>query len=128
MSEINRSDSAEPAARPSAPPEGAEAAGKHTPGPWYIDEAGICSADEMVAQVCYADDYFGVAEEDIPAAAHARLLANAHLIAAAPEMYEALKQLLAFGRREWALDLEAEMEGVISVADAAIARAEGRPQ
>lgn len=52
---------------------------KHTPGPWQINGSHIYSADP---------------EREIIAQAQApNLIANAHLIAAAPEMLEALKQV-----------------------------------
>jgi hypothetical protein len=84
---------------------------KHTPGPWEHDGGatgwvGVRAPYKMVASVygdrddCKSDD---------------RMVANARLIAAAPEMYEALaaarQQVVTFGG---------------DVIDAALAKAEGR--
>lgn len=100
---------------------------KFTPGPWYImgdDEhpegvpvieisRGHCPSPEY-EQIAYVqpfmdddDDYFLTDE----------VRANAALIAAAPELYEALKQIVS--------DWDGEPEDMYS-ARAAIAKAEGR--
>jgi hypothetical protein len=62
---------------------------KHTPGPWEVDPPGhpldchgILDADELGLAETHGRE--GKGEEE----------ANAHLIAAAPEMYEALEELV----------------------------------
>ena len=93
---------------------------KHTPGPW-------------TAEKDYESDW-------IINGANGSLLAiiegwtdeidkaDAHLIAAAPEMYEALKALrVASGKLPADLKKCPEMVGCLIEADAAIAKAEGKP-
>jgi len=104
----------------------------HTPGPWHVDTAGHPNADVRAAcgravaftwMVCCgtpktSEQYKARTEID---------RANARLIAAAPEMLEALQGL--FGA-----DMESVMMGhghhdqveAIAKARAAIAKAEGR--
>lgn len=82
----------------------------HTPGPWLIDEriaapqrsSAIVAGELVIADTTRIWNY----------------KANARLIAAAPDMLEALK----FVRRIWAADDTCEE---IRLIDAAIAKAEG---
>lgn len=53
---------------------------KFTPGPWYVDGTFVTNDEDL--DICSMGD---VAWE-----------ANAHLIAAAPELYEALRDLIAY--------------------------------
>ena len=86
---------------------------KHTPGPWALSKsrAGhsiVCASGRTVAAAHLLGTIHPVDEVE----------ANAHLIAAAPEMYEALK---------WArilLDIEGKYS-LIGI-DMALAKAEGR--
>lgn len=67
--------------------------GKHTEGPWIEDEACICSAvgaGVAVCQMVRPDEFWGLPDEDVPAEVVATISANARLIAAAPELLEAL--------------------------------------
>lgn len=89
---------------------------KFTPGPWDVyvgdDESIRIVTDER--RICdvtiYLDEVDG---------------ANAHLIAAAPDMYEALKALRALvGTTE--ADWQSLYEYSKKLADAAIAKAEGK--
>jgi hypothetical protein len=83
---------------------------RHTPGPWFYDDTmkgrvNINSQSAAVASIPYID---------------AEAVANARLIAAAPDLLDALRRLM----RE-----EADGEftiGLIEDARAAIAKAEGR--
>ena len=81
----------------------------HTPGPWSIRQEGVWSVGtdhEMTALV------YGFTDEEEEA--------NAHVIAAAPDLLEALKILAKLGESHGA-------EGVYwDKARAAIAKAEGR--
>jgi hypothetical protein len=91
---------------------------KHTPGPWAVDAEGdVVVSDGTVAWVGSANAL------DAPYTAN---LPNARLIAAAPEMYEALKAILD-GSGPY-ISRVTKIVGVDAVekASAAIAKAEGR--
>ena len=61
---------------------------KHTPGPWEVDkETGEIIARESVLGIIYGADDFPCCEEDIDEECRA----NAYLIAAAPDLLEALE-------------------------------------
>ncbi len=69
---------------------------KHTPGPWEVEELKRHFDQEYLS---LHNNFILIGNENnsiayIPAI-HPEAEANAHLIAAAPEMYEALKRLLA---------------------------------
>ena len=85
---------------------------KHTPGPWIADGTTVMTSDGIYLHV--ATTHFLTDRPE----------ANARLIAAAPEMYEALKALVE------SLDWEAKRSGTTYAghedARAAIAKAEGR--
>ena len=60
---------------------------EYTKGEWKVEEVGDCSLIMMDNQTCVArtfKTYYPTEAEE----------ANAHLIAAAPEIYEALKRLM----------------------------------
>lgn len=103
---------------------------KHTPGPWYIDpdkptmvlDGPLKTAGEIVAQ-CGASAKLGIAMHISIASSQA----NARLIAAAPELLEALKEA-----RRWMYGIPAEngatcetKSEMVDMMDAAIAKAEG---
>lgn len=83
----------------------------HTPGPWTI----------------LAEDYRVYAEDDYPvalASSHReseQRLANAHLIAAAPDLLEACELMLTVA------GLDREAPHAVNVMRAAIAKARGQP-
>jgi hypothetical protein len=79
---------------------------KHTPGPWTAEHG--------------SDDYFYVATEDGVSFPRDEQKANAHLIAAAPEMLEALKLV-----RESGLADEYGASAVEDAINAAIKKATG---
>lgn len=86
------------------------ASASHTPGPWALDRSRIYGENMLVASVAYFRD---TSLEE----------ANARLIAAAPDMLEALRLL--------ADNIEAAFPGLkrmgpLVQARAAIAKAEGR--
>ena len=61
---------------------------KHTPGPWNVSEAGsIEFADGYIGE---AYDFNGTTKTDLP------MMANARLMAAAPEMLELLEALVGY--------------------------------
>ena len=93
---------------------------EHTSGPWSAsDKFGgtVWAGEDCVAEVSGHDGTWATSE------------ANAHLIAAAPEMLIALKDL-----RDW-IRYEVEIDGCVvpaytarlRAAEAAIAKAEGKP-
>lgn len=91
---------------------------KHTPGPWeyreiapYDDGLGYVSAD--------GNDIIHAGVSDLPAGENR---ANAHLIAAAPELLEAVHNLMDILRDYDAID---NLDVRIREARAAIAKAEG---
>lgn len=93
----------------------------HTKAPWHI-----CGVTGRGLQLIRDANGYCVAEAVIPAnsgAAYINHVANAHLIAAAPELLGALTALA------WQLDrmddLPQEMENMVIEAKAAIARARG---
>ena len=99
---------------------------KHTPGPW--------KAERDTARNAYAWKVTGAkgVVEDIARLALvdsvSQIEANAHLIAAAPTMYEALKAMLSQVKH---IDQSATHEGltncdIIAKARVALAQAEGR--
>lgn len=64
----------------------------HTPGPWHIDRNPWTDSDRRPWTVARGNPVFG--EDDIPVADIFASEADARLIAAAPTMYEALKEIV----------------------------------
>lgn len=61
---------------------------KHTPGPWKVDKNMIRAVDPLTSIACICDVAWPLGNrQECPEA-------NAHLIAAAPEMLDALEYLL----------------------------------
>ncbi len=103
---------------------------KHTPGPWTAEEATSNSIDIVSEEVEIATI---ISDEDFPEDCEER--ANARLIAAAPELLDALRDLA--DRAEGGVDYGLCHRGICSrsecaqcrrvdAARAAIAKAEGR--
>lgn len=96
---------------------------KHTPGPWkakpspYHDDVFIVQAGMPTNRVLarFGSDDEPVDETD---------LANAHLIAAAPDMYEALEMVVR-GQESAEATGDAEPHPVWEIARAAFAKARG---
>ena len=60
---------------------------KHTPGPWHHDEYGhICAGPQIIGRA-YQFDLDDSDYDELPC------IPNARLMAAAPEMYDALRDL-----------------------------------
>lgn len=81
-----------------------EQAAGYTPGPWTVQDVPSCGLEvhwreprpnELNAPVCHMRWTSGMHAET-----EARVLADAHLIAAAPDLFEALKDLVEVLRRE----------------------------
>lgn len=116
---------------------------KHTPGPWQV-QAMEFSADHPDYGVAYVigENLGGLVGAALPwpteldNGAFSRVEANARLIAAAPEMLEALRKLAAEvgGLRAFEAEMRAELGNTnwsvlmkrLADADATIAKAEGR--
>ena len=108
---------------------------KHTPGPWRLTESGdaIVSADGGTLIVETGQDYWknleaaaAGASSDIAKRHLPQVRANARLIAAAPELLEALKgcaAMLAECAKQHRLDGSGEGHGTLADKHAAIARA-----
>ena len=94
---------------------------KHTPGPWHVDgrprhEAlEIHSESRRIARSLYE----GGSEDN-------EANANAHLIAAAPELLEALKELCDMVDGLFSIDYHAYDSFTTQPARAVIAKAEGQ--
>lgn len=85
---------------------------KHTPGPWHVTSMTlnlvvVGANGGAVART----DYAGTLDED-----------NARLIAAAPEMLDALERLLSVIEKRFG---SASLDGTMMIARAAIAKATG---
>ena len=101
-------------------------AAKHTPGPWHIDENGSSISSDAVTDLALLNMVnvrFSWGGSDFATKSHR--LANARLIAAAPELLEALQDLLRVAKRELA---DPEDCGAINSAESAISKATGGQQ
>ena len=92
---------------------------KHTPGPWMLDhpiglvlDAAGAAIQTAGANCLNDDDGSGYA--------------NARLIAAAPDLLQALKETLAYWDSCGFSDCEPDCECIVQSVQAAIAKAEGR--
>lgn len=101
---------------------------KHTPGPWEANTGG--SGEEGDGHVRTAYDYKGIDDKnlgkmDIVTGVYWNMN-DAHLIAAAPEMLEALQFLCGAAKSAyWDAEFEMAAAEAIDQADAAIAKAKG---
>jgi hypothetical protein len=72
---------------------------KHTPGPWIADRYDVrqsgSTGSRMVAAICYTGPHHTPASE-YPKSCRLQDEANARLIAAAPELLEALEEMTRF--------------------------------
>lgn len=89
-------------------------AARHTPGPWETNGTAIETVAMPAAVIGRAYDE----REDCGIESYSEAAANARLIAAAPELYEALRRLLD--------EQFAPAPGTLKLAAAALAKAEGR--
>ena len=97
----------------------------HTPGPWKVDSTGCIVSGEDHHVVCFGHDYddYGriQASQDLDEkSAVAEIEANAHLIAAAPDLLEACKAALG------AVSDFKELRATQKMLRAAIAKAAGQ--
>ena len=97
--------------------------GTHTPGPWTVEEYGDEDAPALVihknteTRVCFMATPGSHGDP-------AKIEADAHLIAAAPELLAALKQLVA-DYQDVPDPTDEDGQAVFDTARAAIAKAEG---
>ena len=94
-----------------------------TPGPWQVSSLFIvCDKDARILANCL---HTGIPVLDV---AFDQRVANAHLIAAAPDLYEALTDLwLWASERRTHSDTDPVPDGLGAHVMAAIAKAEGHP-
>lgn len=103
---------------------------KHTPGPWYVDieyPIQIMKHMEHLVGTSKCTEYV-VADISEGAFMGEEELANARLIAAAPEMFEALQELLAWDLDSLPGEVSLGYSGIekdIALAKAAISKATG---
>jgi hypothetical protein len=96
-------------------------AAKHTPGPWHVGGGDIRDAKSYAVALIDPRDKLG--ERD----------ANARLIAAAPEMYEALQAWMDHRSARMSSDdystiPAGRMDEIIRAAESALAKATGEPK
>ena len=95
---------------------------KHTPGEWIAKHAEGGGFDEWY--ISRDGEARAIASDIIDPVTGLPCAANAHLIAAAPDLLNALKVLVALG----SLELPHQRDTAINAALAAIAKAEGRDE
>lgn len=106
---------------------------KFTPGPWELEtvrtQVGVChkigklGSSTRITSACLYDDCYSDKPGDL------QLLADAHLIAAAPDMYEALK-----AAREKALAsipsaigfTQGDLQAIANICNVALKKASGQ--
>ena len=95
-----------------------------TPGPWTYDQTVCITGSEHLP--CVVDAYgLVVAECQDDGHSEIECEANAHLIAAAPELYEALEVMVTFAERVIALHKLTDTNGICAGSRAILARARG---
>jgi hypothetical protein len=92
----------------------------HTPGPWYAEGSDIGSAENVTVGVAIAG------RNDDGYISHAEVQANAYLMAAAPEMLSALKEIAECCERRLRKGKDQGDLDTLRVCRTAIAKAEGR--
>ncbi len=101
---------------------------EHTPGPWEFHEGSDNSPDEIqigepiLGSIVGDEWHISRIWRDVPQA-----LANAHLIAAAPDLLEALEAMreYAIPGMNWTDEIG---QALLAITDKAIAKAKGQPQ
>lgn len=93
---------------------------QHTKGPWSLYEDTIKAEDSDIARVCDGDGIIWNTSLD-----NREALANAYLIAAAPEMLEALEDFVKYVENEIDLDM-ININPELQKGLAAIAKAKGQ--
>jgi hypothetical protein len=91
---------------------------RHTPGPWTMRPDGVILAESRTERKAIGQ-FFGMASEQQHVDEHA---GNCRLIAATPELLEALKEVPAWFE-EWNVEIGAAEETLLGRVNAAIAKA-----
>lgn len=91
----------------------------HTKGPWKFEEQPFCNIESADGTVVEGQGFMLSDAHDDES-----IRANAHLIAAAPDLLESLRLLVERCQRELA---DPEDVSELTMATIAIAKAEGRP-
>ena len=97
---------------------------KHTPGPWVVSDDG-----DMTLIIHAPKDEVDIARMSNDCEMFSEIRANAHLIAAAPAMYDALRELtnaFALVVKMTPYGVSMDVSKVHDNARAALAQAEGR--
>lgn len=88
---------------------------KHTPGPWHVYKGrGLYVDSSTAGLVCKVAENRSAEKE-----------ANAHLIAAAPELLAALEHMVAVSNWATTIQSEEQYDAMIASAEAAIRKAKG---
>jgi hypothetical protein len=96
---------------------------KHTPGPWEFDGQSYIWSDMAIGKMIAQIRGWGWLQKEGEEEAIAEQEANARLIAAAPEMYEALKKIIEEISTDSPLTVQTVV-GLLDVIHAALAKAE----
>ena len=100
---------------------------QHTSGPWYYEEANIRNADGL--DVATIDTERSTSRSQYDPVPEEEWIANTHLIAAAPELLAALKDMLrSFETGEHYETRNPYSRPYVQAALAAITKAEGREE
>ena len=102
---------------------------KHTPGPWYLEEVGYSSSSYYIRGSFDSGARHTIgkgAVAHIPRSTVNPMEANARLIAAAPELLEALKEVTEILDEVLGFGTEPSHGNIAAKARAAIAKATGR--
>ena len=97
---------------------------KHTPGPWSVDGERYYVRDDRRGEL--VADCYTFTETDMGRVVDASCAANARLIAAAPELLEALKDLAEAARNACDARQHPALTEALAAADYAVIKAEGR--
>ena len=89
---------------------------KHTPGPWILKGLTVYNSNEI--EICESNDFVRANADNT-----SEIEANARLIAAAPDMMDALKDCLAYMLDDQSSDVTGAK--ALDSINAAIAKAEG---
>ncbi|ELR5271182.1 hypothetical protein EX227_12565 [Providencia rettgeri] len=98
---------------------------KGTPAPWLTDRNNCHSGHIATVHGCENNDWVEIWSTDWPESESVQE-ANAHLIAAAPELLEALQRLLKYHDDFYGIEQDEDSDHPLSVAKAAIAKALGQ--
>ncbi len=96
----------------------------HTPGPWRVSNNGVGMSVSAGGIRISQSGYVGAACMQTQQADIERRNANARLIAAAPELLEALESVLCLARLKWG-NLDKDANVVFESAESLIKKAKG---